>query len=82
MFGAGCDPGFWCAPLNGSYSEPGTCLVNGPLRLGDACSATSECPANAMCDAVCLARCRVNGTPNCTQGTTCTVRALDLAACQ
>lgn len=82
VFGPGCDPGFWCGPRATSYSEPGQCFVNGPLRLGDACTRTAECPASSMCEGVCRALCRVNGTPSCTGATTCTVLDGDLAVCR
>lgn len=81
VFGPGCDTGFWCAPGQ-SYSEPGYCIVNGPLRLGDTCTLPTDCPALSICEGVCCAVCRVNGTPSCPGGMTCTVVAGDYALCR
>jgi hypothetical protein len=85
-FGAGCDAGFECLPLDAESTE-GKCVRTGPAGPGDDCDATptqTGCAAGLVCvrdgdggldtysgNPVCRPRCDFFGASTCADGTRC-----------
>jgi hypothetical protein len=84
--GSDCPAGTWCAPpeLTGA---PLSCISEGPVALGEACSSPSDCVGEASCfdfgaGARCTALCSsVEFGQTCADGGLCTPQGVDYGVC-
>lgn len=86
VFGSDCPSGTWCAPpeLTGGTLS---CISEGPLALGEACSSPQACTANTSCfdfgsGSFCAALCpSADFDQPCSSGGTCLAQGTDYGVC-
>lgn len=84
--GSDCPTGTWCAPAE-LTGAPLSCIAEGPLALGDACSSPYDCMGNASCfdfgaGARCASLCSsADFDLPCADGGTCTPQGVDYGVC-
>jgi hypothetical protein len=83
--GDDCAPGTWCPPSELTGAILG-CIPEGPVSVGEPCSAPTDCSGNASCfdfglGPVCAQLCGVEGVgPSCGEGS-CTPQGVDYGVC-